>query len=84
MRKAPAPAGAFRVFGDSSSVRGMLLGVDVGGTFTDAVVFDGRPCTPPRRRPRRTTSRAACWPRSTRHWSVPARVATGSRPSPMG
>ena len=38
----------------------MLLGVDVGGTFTDAVLFDGGGSTPPRRRPRRRTSRAAC------------------------
>ena len=40
------------------SVRGMLLGVDVGGTFTDAVLVGRRrAASPPRRRRRRTTSR---------------------------
>ena len=44
----------------------MLLGVDVGGTFTDAVSPSGDGSSPRRRRARPRTSRRACsppWPR---------------------
>ena len=48
-------------------------GVDVGGTFTDAVALRRRArCTRRRRRPPRTTSRAGCSRRSRRRSSAPA------------
>ena len=35
-------AGAFSLLRGAASLQSVLLGVDVGGTFTDAVLFDGR------------------------------------------
>ena len=62
----------------------VLLGVDVGGTFTDAVLLDGDRIEPRRRRPRPTTSRAG-WPRRSRPcWSLPARDLGTSRGSRTG